>query len=474
MTRRALWLGWLLMWSALAAQTSTLADSISKLLTAEWLRFGYCGIVVRDLQTGETLYQRDAERVLIPASNNKLLVTAGALALLGADYRMRTEVWRTGTVDPDGVLEGDLILVGRGDASLGYSDLQRLAQQVREAGIRRVEGRLLYDDTWLDAERYGFGWNIDDEPFGYQAQMSALCAERNAVRLYARPAEKEGEPPRVRLEPPTDYVEVVNLARTAPQDAPNASLSATRPHARNQIILTGAIPKDAQEMLVGRYAVENPSRYAAWLFRQALQEAGVSVSAELAPTALTLHPNATQIAVDLSPPMSEIVALINKPSDNLLTEMVLKVIGKERAGEGTTAAGIRALMEFLRSAGLEMGAVQMVDASGLSRMNAVSPENLARLLVYMARSPYAEIFRRSLPIYGEDGTLRNRLRNTPVQGKGFAKTGSLYRVSSLSGYLVCRSGRTVAFAIVMNFYTVPASEARALQDAIVQALWENL
>jgi D-alanyl-D-alanine carboxypeptidase/D-alanyl-D-alanine-endopeptidase (penicillin-binding protein 4) len=181
-----------------------------------------------------------------------------------------------------------------------------------------------------------------------------------------------------------------------------------------------------------------------------------------------------RIATHLSPPMSEIVALINKPSDNLLTEMVLKVIGKERAGEGTTAAGIRVLMEFLRSAGLEMGAVQMVDGSGLSRMNAISPENLVRLLVYMARSPYAEAYRRSLPIYGEDGTLRNRLRNTPVQGKGFAKTGSLYRVSSLSGYLVCRSGRTVAFSIVMNFYTVSASEARALQDAIVQALWESL
>jgi D-alanyl-D-alanine carboxypeptidase/D-alanyl-D-alanine-endopeptidase (penicillin-binding protein 4) len=164
MTRRALWLGWLLVWSALAAQPRTLADSLNKLLTADWLRFGYCGIVVRDLQTGETLYQRDAERVLIPASNNKLLVTAGALALLGADYRLRTEVWRHGTVDADGVLKGDLILVGKGDASLSYGDLQKLAQQVREAGIRRVEGRLLYDDTWLDAERYGFGWNIDDEP----------------------------------------------------------------------------------------------------------------------------------------------------------------------------------------------------------------------------------------------------------------------------------------------------------------------
>lgn len=471
MNRRWLWLSWLALWSILSAQS--LRTSIDQLLSVEWLRYGYCGVVVRDLQTGETLYQRDAERMLVPASNNKLLITAGALALLGAEYRMRTEVWFHGTRTPDGVLQGDLILVGKGDASLLYSDLQKLARVVYEAGIRQVQGRLLYDDTWLDAERYGFGWNIDDEPFGYQAQMSALCAERNAIRLYARPA-TVGEPPKIRLEPATDYVQVINLARTVPKAEGRTALSATRLRARNTLILTGTIAEDAPESFVGRYAVENPSLYAAWLFRQALQEAGISVSGGLAPTALTLHPHAQQVVEHLSPPLRELIALINKPSDNLLTEVLLKVLGKERAGEGTTEAGIRVLMDFLRSAGLEMGAVQIVDGSGLSRMNAISPENLVRLLIFMARSPHAEAYRNSLPVFGQDGTLRNRLRKTPVQGKGFAKTGSLYRVSSLSGYLICKSGRTVAFAIIMNFYTVSASKARALQDALVQLLWDNL
>jgi D-alanyl-D-alanine carboxypeptidase len=198
--------------SALHAQS--LHAEIDALLHVEWLRYGYCGVVVRDLQTGETLYTRDAERVLIPASNMKLLVSAAALHRLGPDYRFRTRVWMRGTLLPDGTLQGDLILQGLGDATLEMRGLETLAQQVRQAGVQRVQGYLLYDDSWLDAERYGFGWSSDDEPFGYQAQMSALCAERNAVRLYAKPATQVGQPAQLRLEPATDYVALVNRTRT--------------------------------------------------------------------------------------------------------------------------------------------------------------------------------------------------------------------------------------------------------------------
>jgi D-alanyl-D-alanine carboxypeptidase len=582
--------------SALHAQS--LHAEIDALLHVEWLRYGYCGVVVRDLQTGETLYTRDAERVLIPASNMKLLVSAAALHRLGPDYRFRTRVWMRGTLLPDGTLRGDLILQGLGDASLEMRGLESLAQQARQAGVQRVQGYLLYDDSWLDAERYGFGWSSDDEPFGYQAQMSALCAERNTVRLYAKPAAQVGEPAQLRLEPDTDYVALVNRTRTGERGAANTGIRATRTRARNQIIVDGTLPLGSEEVFVGRYAVENPSRYAAHLFRQALQAAGVVVergivpnlwkiddpllkvppasrgnpaahstvplakrgephalqsvplakrgepagggrfalSASLAkqgePHALQSVPLAkrgepagggqfvnfdravgltrqthnplwsaeaklqhsaeaerphaihavwkrgdagvTLLAEHLSPPLREVVALINKPSDNLITEITLKTLGKEVRGEGTTAAGVQVLREFLQSAGLEMGAVHIVDGSGLSRINGVSPENFVRLLEYMHRSPHAEAFRESLPVYGVDGTLRNRLRGTPVQGNGYAKTGSLNRVSSLSGYLRTKSGRWLAFSIVMNAYNASGTDARALQDKFVQLLWERL
>jgi D-alanyl-D-alanine carboxypeptidase/D-alanyl-D-alanine-endopeptidase (penicillin-binding protein 4) len=534
--------------SLLRAQS--LHTEIDALLNVEWLRYGYCGVVVRDLQTGETLYRRGSERVLIPASNMKLLVSAAALHRLGPDYRFRTRVWMRGTLLPDGTLRGDLILQGLGDASLEMRGLESLAQQARQAGVQRVQGYLLYDDSWLDAERYGFGWSSDDEPYGYQAQMSALCAERNAVRLYAKPAAQVGEPAQLRLEPDTDYVELVNRTRTVERGAPNTGVRATRTRARNQIIIEGTLPLGGEEVFVGRYAVENPSRYAAHLFRQALQAAGVVVERGIVP-ALTPSPSPTGwergvgahgsapyrssspalrergiipiaetystktqaiedpllkvppasrgnrtdarfpsrsggnlkeggisemtlLAEHLSPPLREVVALINKPSDNLITEITLKTLGKEVRGEGTTAAGVQVLREFLQSAGLEMGAVHVVDGSGLSRINGVSPENFVRLLEYMRRSPHAEAFRESLPVYGVDGTLRNRLRGTPVQGNGYAKTGSLNRVSSLSGYLRTKSGRWLAFSIIMNAYNASGADARALQDSLVQLLWERL
>ncbi len=534
--------------STLHAQS--IRAEIDALLNVEWLRYGYCGVVVRDLQTGETLYRRDAEHVLIPASNMKLLVTAAALHRLGPDYRFRTRVWMRGTLLPDGTLQGDLILQGLGDATLEMRGLETLAQQVRQAGVQRVQGYLLYDDSWLDAERYGFGWSSGDEPFGYQAQMSALCAERNAIRLYAKPAPRVGEPAQLRLEPTTDYVELVNRTRTVERGAANTGVRATRTRARNQIIVEGTIPMGSEEVFVGRYSVENPSRYAAHLFRQALQAAGVVVERGIVP-ALTPSPSPTEwergvgahgsapypssspalrergiipiaetystktqaiedplpmvppacrgnrtdarfpsrsggnhkeggipemtlLAEHLSPPLREVVALINKPSDNLIAEITLKALGKEVRGEGTTAAGIQVLREFLQSAGLEMGAAHIVDGSGLSRINGVSPENFVRLLEYMHRSPYAEAFRESLPVYGVDGTLRNRLRGTPVQGNGYAKTGSLNRVSSLSGYLRTQSGRWLAFSIIMNAYNASGADARALQDRLVQILWERL
>ncbi len=502
MLRRSTLLGLLLAFAVACAQS--LQEELDALLSVNWLRYGSCGVVVRDLQTGETLYRRDAERMLIPASNMKLIVSAAALHLLGPDYRFHTRVWMRGTLTPEGTLHGDLILQGLGDATLEMRDLHALAQQVRRAGVQRVTGYLLFDDTWLDATRYGFGWSSGDEPFGYQAQMSALCAERNAVRVYAQPAETVGEPARVRVEPETDYVEIVNRSITVERGTRNATIEATRTRARNQIIVYGSIAQGSEEVFIGRFAVENPSHYATHLFRQALQAVGVSIQKGIVPNLIPLRSADTLvravpalrsadspvratalrlggtvqatvlIAEHLSPPMREVAALINKPSDNLITEITLKVIGKETRGIGTTQAGIESVRAFLQQARLEMDAVHIVDGSGLSRINGVSPENFVRLLEYMHRSPHAEAYRESLPVYGVDGTLRNRLRGTPVQGNGFAKTGSLNRVSSLSGYLRTQSGRYLAFSILMNAYNAAASDARNLQDQLVRLLWEKL
>lgn len=225
---------------------------------------------------------------------------------------------------------------------------------------------------------------------------------------------------------------------------------------------------------MGRFSVENPSRFAATLFRDALRSAGVTVKRNQPMALLFTPPKPRVIAEHVSPPMSEIIALLNKPSDNLIAETLIKTIGKEKRGVGSTSSGMAVVNQFLREAGLDMNAAQFVDGSGLSRMNMVSAENLTRLLEHMRRSPHYEVFKASLPVIGVDGTLGSRLRNTEIQGKVFAKTGSLYRVSSLSGYLTAKSGKQYVFSIMMNAFTTPTAEARTLQDQLVKLLYESL
>lgn len=456
-----------------AAQSASLPQQLDTLLDVPWLKYASCAVLVRSLEDGSTLYARDHQRVLIPASNTKLITSAAAITLLGEEFRYRTQIAIHGTLSADGTLQGDLLLQGGGDPTLEYKDLQSLAKQVYDAGVRRFDGILLYDDSYFDSERYGFGWNIDDEPFGYQAQMSGLSVERNAVRVYAQPGAKEGDPLQIRLDPPNAYLQIYNLARTHATGRPN-NTTVTRERARNVLVLSGGMPSGAQETLLGRYSVENPGGYASVLFLDALKQAGVQIPNPRYAPLFSLTGKVQQIAEHSSRPMKEIIALLNKPSDNLIAEALIKTIGRVKRGRGTTATGMEVVNEFLRSAGIELGAAQFLDGSGLSRMNTVSAESLVRLLAYMYRSPHKDAFLASLPVMGTDGTLGSRLRNSEVRGKVFAKTGSLYRVSALSGYLTAKSGKVYLFSIIMNAYNAPTSDARQLQDRVVSALYEGL
>jgi D-alanyl-D-alanine carboxypeptidase/D-alanyl-D-alanine-endopeptidase (penicillin-binding protein 4) len=455
------------------AQSANLQQQLDALLNVPWLKYGSCAVLVRSLETGETVYSHDHERVLTPASNMKLITSAAAITLLREEFRYQTRVLLNGTLKADGTLQGDLILQGGGDPVLEYKDLQSLAKQVYEAGGRKMEGMLLYDDSYFDAERYGFGWNIDDEPFGYQAQMSGLSVERNAARVYLKPGDKEGEPLQVRLDPPSEYLQVYNLTKTHATGRPN-NASATRERARNVLIISGGLPLGAQETLLGRYSVENPGAYTASLFLDALKQAGVQIPNPRYAPLFSLTGKMRQIAEHQSRPMKEILVLLNKPSDNLIAEALIKTLGRVKRGRGTTAAGMEVVNEFLKGVGIEPAAAQFLDGSGLSRMNAVSAESLVRLLDFMYRSSHKDTFFASLPVMGVDGTLSSRLRDSEVRGKVFAKTGSLYRVSSLSGYLTAKSGKVYLFSILMNAFDTPTAEARQLQDRLVSALYEGL
>ncbi len=446
-----------------------LKTDIDKLLQNPALAHSITGVLVVSLKDGRTLYEQNADLMLIPASNQKLLTSATALHRLGADFRFATRLWMNGKIDAQGVLHGDLILQGGGDPTLLLKDIEAMAEAVEKAGIRRVEGYLLYDESLFDGIRRGWDWAWDDEPYYYSPCLSAICVERNAVTVFVSPGEKVGDTPRIRLFPPTDYLLVRNEATTSPAGTPS-TIYITREHARNIAIVRGEIPQDARpDSARQALSIEEPPRYAMWLLREAMEKRGITTRYR---TSLPdrVPEGARLLHTHTSPPLGEILPLLNKPSDNLIAECLMRTLGAVVYREGSAAAGERVMLEFLKEAGLDLAALNIVDGSGLSRRNQVSARNLVTLLRYMASHPQAKVFRDSLPIAGVDGTLRGRMVNTPAQGKVRAKTGSLGRVSTLSGYLTTQAGEEWVFAILMNNYNGSAAVARSVQDAILNRL----
>lgn len=445
-----------------------LRQQIDQLLDDPCLDHGVQGVVIRSADTGDTLYERGGDLALIPASNMKLLVSSAALLCLGPDFTWVTEVLASGPIDSNGTLEGDLIIRGGGDATLDTEGLRELARRIKSAGIVKVKGAVVADDTAFDGRRLGWGWSWDDEPYYYSAQISALCLNRNTVDVWVYPGRSAGSPAVIRTVPPTNLVTVESTATTGRADS-EKTIRVNRKRGLNVIQVSGSIPEGQYpEQREAPATVEDPALYAGDVFRTELTRQGILVAGGLRSGAAP--EDAVLIVKRTSPPLSHVLALLNKPSDNLIAEVLLKSLGRAVKGSGTTEAGIEAVMEVFAQVGMDTGAIRMVDGSGLSRLNLVTARSIAALLGYMRVHPQWNVFVNSLPTAGVDGTLRGRMKGTAAEGRVRAKTGYLSRVSSLSGYVNTRSGERLVFSILMNNHLCRNDEARAVQDRICALL----
>lgn len=451
-----------------AATEQEVVRTIDQALADPALKHGLQGVVVRSLKDGRTIYDKNKDLIFIPASNFKLLVSAASLAKFGPDYRFRTELYTNGEITPEGVLKGDVILVGRGNPILKPSELQLMADKLE--GIKVIEGNIVGDDTWFDEIRLGWGWNWDDEPYYYSAQLSALCLNKNVVDVYVRPGVKVGAKPIVRVDPGTSYMVVQNDAVTTKAGS-DKTVSVDRLRGRNVIRVTGNVPLDYKsESPEEAITMEEPTLFAVTVLKEMLQRSGTEVKGK--PVRGSKPESAVLVASHQSVPMSEMLKLLNKPSDNLIAETLLKALGAEFKGRGSSSRGAEVEMEFLKEAGLDMTAISIVDGSGLARMNYISPHNLATLLAYMYRHKDSKVYLDSLPIAGVDGTLRSRMKGTSAAANCRAKTGYISRVRTLSGYVTTKGGEPLVFSILMNHHLCSSAEVNAIQDKIVTALAE--
>ena len=475
-----------------------LRNAIDRVLDAEPFSDGFWGVHVVDLHDGRTLYGRNETRNFMPASNAKLYTTAAGLDLLGPDYRYETAVYVDGPVE-DGTLHGNLIVRGGADPSLGGHylaesgtwdadvDAERIfrdwADSLRAAGIRQIEGDLVGDDDVIDDVPLGVNWSWDDETYYYSAQLSGLSFHDNVIHLHVTGREP-GMPAEITWEPlHTNYVRILNKTHTVDADS-GFAWSFRRLRGTNTIEITSRVPAGRTD--IREVTVENPTKYFMHVLREVLIRSGISITGK--PVDVDERPikpdySAPQyrrVAVHHSPSLSDVASIINKPSQNLYADLLMKTLAAEFPREngdmepGSAALGIDVAMATFVRAGIDTSAIQLVDGSGLSRLNLVSPIMTTALLAYMWRHDdpaVRDAFYDSLPVAGESGSLRFRLRNGPAAGRVRGKTGTLTFASTLSGYTPVAPDRMLAFSLMSNHHASSGTaNVRRAQDAILEIL----
>ncbi len=464
-----------------AGSLETIQAKIAQYLKRPGIRSTDWGIEFADANS-KVLLAVNPDKPFRPASVLKVLTTAAALERLGPDFKFRTAVVTNGTLQPDGTLFGDIILIGRGDPNLvdpsgellNRSALQELAEKVRALGIQRITGDVVGDDSYFDLNPHGQGWTAKDLKSIYGAPINALSINNNVFWVHASPTQAN-RLVNVSVEPRTSYFRIRNLGITGSAKAKRTMFARVIPGTLT-LVLSGVLP--ARQGYSQHILLERPGEVATTIFKEELQRQGVTIGGsiqivhhgELPPEARRKW---QELAVHESPPLIRGVEIINKRSQNLHAEMLLRTLGAEFRGTGTDEAGLDVVKDFIVAAGIDTNGISLKDGCGLSRDNLVTPRFQTSLLLTLSNRPYFDMFLNTLAVSGTDGTLRRRFAAQPVRGSIHAKTGTLNGVSTLSGYMTTRSGRILAFSIFANNAAASMSRVKKTIDEIC-TLFVNL
>jgi D-alanyl-D-alanine carboxypeptidase/D-alanyl-D-alanine-endopeptidase (penicillin-binding protein 4) len=467
------------------------------------------GMEVADRDTGQILYDLNADHFFAPASNAKIITTMLALSSLGSDYRFHTTLESEVPLGSDGHLAGDVILVGRGDPDLsnrrfpyaGRGDrvgpvekiLAELADAAVSKGLRAVDGDIVADDSYYPYDPYPAGWSIGDLFFAFAAPVSAIAFADNTISVIIAPGSHIGDPAILETEPAAALGAFAADITTGPPDTLPDFAVVGQP-AAHFILLRGAIGIGRTPTRID-IAMTAPAETAAFSLKQLLAARGVRIMgtarAQHGPppysnaagepilppppaTAPAPQMNPTVLAAHDSERLLETIRLTNKMSHNLHAELLLRAVGREKLGVGSTAAGLKVEREFLRAAGAADGDIVLSDGSGLGRDNLVTPRAIVTLLQFAARQPWGKDYLSTLPVSGTDGTLEGRMTNTAAAGMIEAKTGEIEHVRGLSGYATTRRGESLVFSIFYNNNPQHGLGTVAPVDAIATAMVETL
>ncbi len=450
---------------------------VDSLVSDRMFRSAHWGVLVVDPETGDTLYSRNAGKLFMPASNMKLVTGAVALAQLGPAHRWTTSLLGRDVLG-DGTLVGVLVVVGTGDPSFSDSlsfdalePLRRLADSLAARGVRRIGGRLIRGGDAFPDSTLGFGWAWDDLNEGYSAPVDELLFNEGFARIVVQGGWRPGAAVSItqgpaRTVPVIDSIEVRTVRCCADRSRVQAHIDVSG--ARPRVTLRGTVR--ARDSVIVNVALRDPN--GAWLdaFAEVLAERGIAAVGGVEADLIVDTTGLTTFATRTSPPLREVLPAFEKPSQNQLGEILFRTLARERTGLGVADSGRAVVERQLIAWGADSAGFAVRDGSGLSRHDYLTPETIVRVLDVMRRHEHFRVLYDALPVAGVDGTMRDRLRGTAAEGNARAKTGTLDKARSLSGFVTDPRGPVLIYSILANNYTVPTREAERVQDAIVEAL----
>lgn len=443
--------------------TSGVDRAVQKVMAFDALQKSKVGIVAVDVETNELVYAMNADEPFNPASNMKLLTAAAALETMGPEHVFVT---RLGAKGDGPTIDGPLYLEGGGDPLLMWEDLLAMASELKALGVTKITGGVVVDDSAFGGGFTPPGFDQKDEDASYRAPVGAASLNYNSQTVVVRPGAKSGDPARFYLLPPNDNVQIENKISTAAGTRAKIGSKAVADGDGTKITLTGSIGQNAEAQYV-RKRIDNPTLFSGSAMLAALRAAGIEAEG---PVKAGKRPNgAKTLVMHESPSLAYVVFLMNKWSNNFLAEMLFKMVGS--GGKTADASRSPAFVEkFLSKAGVKTKGFKSLNGSGLYTGNLITPRQIVELLDWMVDQPTYPEFAASLPTAGRDGTLAKRLANPITRNTLRGKTGTLNEVTALSGYLRTKSGRTLAYAVLINDPPVRAWTLRRVQDELAEAL----
>lgn len=444
------------------AQTTILSDALDEFIQQK-LPNAQVGVVIQSAETGDILYQRQADNLFYPASNTKLFLAAAALRQLGKDFRFETRLLSDNK---------SIYLQFNGDPSLTASDVNKLIQTLKEKDIQTIKGNFVIDDSAFSGPMYGPGWTWDSIPWYYSAPVSAIIINENKTQVNVLESKKLKKPVKFayRAQFPKMKVNANVTGVTKEAAEKECQLNVIQKH--DEIHLDGCWPIDSTPKTL-ELSLQDPRYIAVQAVKQALKDNNIKLKGNL--VFGKTNQKSKTIATHRSKPLPELLKPVLEDSNNLMTDAITKTLGISHKGEGTFQQGVNAIKATLSNAyNLPSDGYKLYDGSGASRYTLISVAYIAELLYQMYKDPLFQEFQQALPRAGATGSLDYRMKDSDLINKLAAKTGSAKGTSALSGYLKAKNDKIYIFSIVINQSLDKTENLKLIEDKFCKLLYEQL